>query len=338
MANFKSIAGHLLDWVGVANVPAPLKALAGVKGKTGQIIEIGGVDDQGGVTELVAVDKPEGGGGSGQNPPQGGLTTAQINALDGMFKVCAFVKADVSPEYNAFMAAFGLEGTGSEIPDEPEQPEKTLTGISAVYSGGSVPVGTAVSALTGIVVTAHYSDGSTDTVTGYTLSGSIAEGSNTITVSYEGKTATFSVTGVAESGGDAVNLYAGSYLKSANIESHTENGNVLTYTPTQNGASITYTIEGLEADKEYTIFVDSTRTDGGDKYTQVSVNTGSAASYDGKLVSLYPSYKAAGKNYATFTANGKTMYLWCAETGANVGGTTPTLTVYIYEGTLTEKP
>ena len=31
-----------------------------------------------------------------------GLTTAQINALDGMFKVCAFIKADVSEEYNAF--------------------------------------------------------------------------------------------------------------------------------------------------------------------------------------------------------------------------------------------
>jgi hypothetical protein len=39
-------------------------------------------------------------------------------------------------------------------------------------------------------------------VTGYTLSGTIAEGSNTITVSYEGKTTTFTVTGTAESGGD----------------------------------------------------------------------------------------------------------------------------------------
>ena len=75
MAIFKSIAGHLLDWVGVANVPAALKALAGLKGEAGKIIGIGAVDAQGGVTELVAVDKPEGGGGSGQNPyelPVGG--------------------------------------------------------------------------------------------------------------------------------------------------------------------------------------------------------------------------------------------------------------------------
>ena len=87
------------------------------------------------------------------------------------------------------------------VPDEPDvpvDPEVTLTSISATYSGGDVAVGTALTDLTGIVVTATYSDGSTATVTGYTLSGEIAEGSNTITVTYEGKIATFTVTGVAE--------------------------------------------------------------------------------------------------------------------------------------------
>ena len=113
-----------------------------------------------------------------------GLTAAQINALDGMFKVCAFIKADISAEYNEFRTAFGIEAA-------------TITGISATYSGGSVPAGTALDDLTGIVVTAQYSDGSTATVTGYTLSGEIAEGSNTITVTYQDKTATFTVTGTA---------------------------------------------------------------------------------------------------------------------------------------------
>ena len=80
-------------------------------------------------------------------------------------------------------------------------PEVNLTDISATYSGGNVAAGTAVSALSGIVVTAHYSDGSTEAVTGYTLSGTIAEGNNTITVSYNGMTTTFTVTGVAESDG-----------------------------------------------------------------------------------------------------------------------------------------
>ena len=85
-----------------------------------------------------------------------------------------------------------------EEPEEPDEPEVTLTGITATYTGGSVPVGTALADLTGIVVTAAYSDGSTETVTGYELSGTIAEGTNTITVTYEGMTATFAVTGVAE--------------------------------------------------------------------------------------------------------------------------------------------
>ena len=123
------------------------------------------------------------GGGTGTGGSSG-LTTAQVNALDGMFKVCAFIKADISAEYNAFRTAFGIEAA-------------TITGISATYSGGSVPAGTALDDLTGIVVTAQYSDGSTATVTGYTLSGEIAEGSNTITVTYQGKTATFTVTGTA---------------------------------------------------------------------------------------------------------------------------------------------
>ena len=116
------------------------------------------------------------------------LPTEQINALDGMFKVCAFVPEDVSAQYNAFRAAFGLDSGDTD---------KTVTGITATYSGGSVAAGTPVSALTGVVVTAHYSDGSSAAVTGYTLSGSVAEGSNTITVSYDEFTTTITVVGVA---------------------------------------------------------------------------------------------------------------------------------------------
>ena len=112
----------------------------------------------------------------------------------------AVYSSDQSANITALEKA--LATGGSETPDEPVNPDKTLTSISATYSGGNVPVGTSVLALTGIVVTAHYSDGSAATVTGYTLSGTIAEGSNTVTVIYGGKTTTFAVTGVSESGGD----------------------------------------------------------------------------------------------------------------------------------------
>lgn len=78
-------------------------------------------------------------------------------------------------------------------------PDATLTGISATYSGGDVPAGTELTELTGIEVVATYDDGNTSAVAGYTLSGEITKGENTIIVAYGGMTATFVVTGVAKS-------------------------------------------------------------------------------------------------------------------------------------------
>ena len=77
----------------------------------------------------------------------------------------------------------------------------TLTGITAAYSGGTVAAGTTLDQLTGITVTATYSDGSTATLAAgdYTLSGTLTAGQdNTVTVTYQGKTATFTVTVEAE--------------------------------------------------------------------------------------------------------------------------------------------
>ena len=91
-----------------------------------------------------------------------------------------------------------VSATCSVTVDIAEEEQVTLTSISATYTGGDVTVGTSLNDLTGITVTAHYSDGSTANVTGYTLSGTIAEGSNTITVSYGGKTTTFTVVGKME--------------------------------------------------------------------------------------------------------------------------------------------
>ena len=129
------------------------------------------------------------------------LSQDQIYALNEMFKKCAFT-SDVSKEYESFKRAFGITADEPEIPDEPiipDKPEILLTGISVIYSGESVLAGTDVIQLTGITVSATYSDGTTSIITDYTLSGSIAEGTNTITVSYNGKTATFEVVGFVES-------------------------------------------------------------------------------------------------------------------------------------------
>ena len=79
--------------------------------------------------------------------------------------------------------------------------EVTLTGITVNYTGGIVAAGTTLEQLTGITVTATYSNGNTAMVASgdYTLSGTLTAGqSNTVTVAYQNKTATFVVTVEAE--------------------------------------------------------------------------------------------------------------------------------------------
>ena len=152
--------------------------------------------------EEAAANAGQGGGnGSGQNPA---LTTSVRMILGNIMTI---IKAQVEDENgtpqgygidvsglfaqcDALIAAMGGSGDSGG-----ETPEKILSSISAVYSGGSVPAGTALDELVGVAVTAHYGDGSTAAVTDYTLSGVIAEGSNTVVVSYGGMTATFQVVG-----------------------------------------------------------------------------------------------------------------------------------------------
>lgn len=78
----------------------------------------------------------------------------------------------------------------------PPAPPASLTGITAVYTqSGTVYDTDSLNDLkSDLVVTAHYSDSTTGIVTGYTLSGTLAAGTSTITVAYSGKTTTFNVT------------------------------------------------------------------------------------------------------------------------------------------------
>lgn len=75
-------------------------------------------------------------------------------------------------------------------------PPADLVSISAVYtqSGAVYDTDTLDSLKADLVVTAHMSDYTTRTVTEYTLSGTLTEGTSTVTVTYGGKTATFDVT------------------------------------------------------------------------------------------------------------------------------------------------
>lgn len=123
----------------------------------------------------------------------------------------------------------------------------TLLSISATYRGGEVAVGTAVTALTGITVIATYSDESKSTVTGYTLSGTIAEGNNTITVSYGGKTTSFVVVGVADSG-DEENPTPATYTITNTLTNVTNNNSTASVTEGEGYVATLTAAEGCELD------------------------------------------------------------------------------------------
>lgn len=103
----------------------------------------------------------------------------------------------ITVSYGGKTATFIVEGYAESV-------EVTLNRIEVAWTGGAVPVGTATSALdrSKLIVTAHYSDNSSTVLStsSYTLSGpaTLAKGSNTITVSYSGKTASFTVEAVEE--------------------------------------------------------------------------------------------------------------------------------------------
>ena len=123
----------------------------------------------------------------------------------------------------------------------------TLTGITAVYSGGTVAAGTTLDQLTGITVTAIYSDGTTGVVTGYTLSGDLIAGqTNTVTVTYQDKTTTFEVTVNAEVTltGIAVNYTGGTVAAGTTLEQLTGITVAANYSDGSTATVTDYTLSG----------------------------------------------------------------------------------------------
>lgn len=74
-------------------------------------------------------------------------------------------------------------------------PPENLTSITAVYTqSGTIYTTDNITILrNGLVVTAHYSDNTSEQVYSYALSGTLTEGTSTITVQYAGKSTTFTV-------------------------------------------------------------------------------------------------------------------------------------------------
>ena len=128
-----------------------------------------------------------GGGGSG-------LTTEIKQALEDCFENVAWADDDGQDYYDALHDAL--------------YPPADLSYITAVYTqSGAVYVNTPLNDLKQyMVVTAHYDNGTSATVTSYTLSGTLTVGTSVITVSYGGKTTTVNVT-VSDAPDTRVKLY-----------------------------------------------------------------------------------------------------------------------------------
>ena len=88
-------------------------------------------------------------------------------------------------------------GTASDTVDVTVTGTKTLVSIGAVFDNGGATIydtDTLDRLRQYLAVTVYYDDSSSREVTNYSLSGTLAEGTSTITVSYSGKTTTFNVT------------------------------------------------------------------------------------------------------------------------------------------------
>ena len=96
----------------------------------------------------------------------------------------------------AVMLAFAFAACKQSV--NPDPAPVTITSITAVYSSTNpiFPGPNLHTLRDGLTVTAHYSDSTTKTLglEEYELSGDLTQGSSVITVTYQGKTATFTVT------------------------------------------------------------------------------------------------------------------------------------------------
>lgn len=127
----------------------------------------------------------------------GGLSKVIVGAIPNTYVQPTAINAGGEIEAGSVIAA-GTYFTGTATVTGGG--DLSVSSITAEYSGGTVEAGTTLEQLTGITVTASYTApgyiGSvTKMVSGYTLSGTLTAGQdNIVTVTYQGKTATFTVT------------------------------------------------------------------------------------------------------------------------------------------------
>lgn len=166
----------------------------------------------------------------------------------------------------------------------------TVSSISAVYtqSGTVYDTDTLNSLKDDLVVTAYYSDSSTQTVPAadYTLSGTLTVGTSTITVSYSGKNTTFNVTVTSA----VPSLYT--------RMNYIENPNQTVNAPKVNTGVIPSTTGDLEVDIEFMMTSTSSATTS-DPYKYIfAINVGTGTATTGACIGVAPD------NYSVLAFNG----------------------------------
>lgn len=118
------------------------------------------------------------GGGGGEAALSEGFKTALLNCFENV----AWINQNGQNYYDALYNAL--------------YEEKILVSISAAFDSGDniiYTTNTLDDLRQFLIVTAFYNDSTTSIINNYTLSGQLNEGLNTITVTYEDKTTTFTV-------------------------------------------------------------------------------------------------------------------------------------------------
>lgn len=170
-------------------------------------------------------------------PGSGALTDAQKQAILQLAQKVAYIDDQGQTYYDDLYDAF----YGSA-------PAPTLTSITASYTQtGTIYTTDSVDVIPQrgtLVVAAHYDDGSSAAVaSGYTLAGTLTEGTSTVTVSYQGLTTTITV---------QVTAVAGTYTIQNNLTGCTTSNSATTiaegssYSATIT-ASVGYTLTGATA-------------------------------------------------------------------------------------------
>lgn len=168
----------------------------------------------------------------------------------------------------------------------------SLTGITATYtqSGPVYDAATLNNLKSDLVVTASYDNSTTATVTDYTLSGSLAIGTNTITVSYGGFTDTFAVTVV-------------------------ENLGTLLYSWDFTNGNLTDSVAGLVAETTATQNADGIKFSAADKY--LVLNPSSTMSLKNKKVAIDIASMSNGGSYHSRLFSVTTYSDYKTNSGAN---------------------